>query len=267
MLRHPAVAGQFYPENAQSLRRLIQEYCPPADEKTAALGVMVPHAGYVYSGAIAGAVFSRVRIPSRVLLLGPNHHGLGRRAALFPSGSWLTPLGEAVIDEELGAELMTACPLLEADARAHLAEHSLEVQLPFLQVLAPDCHIVSLCLGHLPLAELLELGAGLAQVLSRHSGEVLMVVSSDMTHYEAGSVAREKDRHALQQIAALDPEGLYRTVRSENISMCGVLPMVTMLAAARLLGAREATLIRYGNSGDITGDQSSVVGYAGVVIT
>lgn len=267
MNRSPAVAGQFYPDNAQSLRRLIQSYCPIVDEKIAALGIMVPHAGYVYSGAIAGAAFARVRIPSKVILLGPNHHGLGARAALFPSGNWQTPLGAVAIDEDLAGELLTACPLLSEDPRAHLTEHSLEVQVPFLQVLAPDCRIVPLCLGHLSLAELLELGAGLARVLVAHPGEVLMVASSDMTHYEPGAVAREKDERALQRIIALDPAGLYRTVRDGRISMCGFLPTVAMLEAARLAGASRATLIRYGNSGDITGDQSSVVGYAGVVLS
>ena len=267
MNRSPAVAGQFYPDNAQSLRRLIQSYCPIVDEKIAALGIMVPHAGYVYSGAIAGAAFARVRIPSKVILLGPNHHGLGARAALFPSGNWQTPLGAVAIDEDLAGELLTACPLLSEDPRAHLTEHSLEVQVPFLQVLAPDCRIVPLCLGHLSLAELLELGAALARVLAAHSGEVLMIASSDMTHYEPGAVAREKDEGALQRIIALDPAGLYRTVRDGRISMCGVLPTVAMLEAARLAGASRATLIRYGNSGDITGDQSSVVGYAGVVLS
>ena len=267
MNRRPAVAGQFYPADAQSLRHLIQSYSPVVEEKIAALGVMVPHAGYVYSGAIAGAVFARVRIPSKVILLGPNHHGLGARAALFPAGTWHTPLGSVAIDEDLAGELLTACPLLTADPRAHQAEHSLEVQIPFLQVLAPDCRIVPLCLGHLSLEELLELGAALARILAAHPGEVLMVASSDMTHYEPGAVAREKDERALQRIIALDPEGLYRTVRDGRISMCGVLPMVAMLEAARLAGASRATLVRYGNSGDITGDQSSVVGYAGVVLS
>ncbi len=267
MNRSPAVAGQFYPDNAQSLRRLIEGYCPPAAEKIAALGVMVPHAGYVYSGAIAGSVFAQVRIPPRVILLGPNHHGLGESAALFPAGNWQTPLGSVATDEVLSGELLTDCPLLSKDPRAHLAEHSLEVQLPFLQVLAPDCRIVPLCLGRLSLEELLELGAALARVLAAHPGEVLMVASSDMTHYEPGAVAREKDERALQRIIALDPEGLYRTVRDRRISMCGVLPTVAMLEAARLAGASRATLVRYGNSGDITGDQSAVVGYAGVVLS
>jgi len=267
MNRSPAVAGQFYPDNPSILRRLVQGYCPVAAEKIAALGIMVPHAGYVYSGAIAGAAFSRIRIPAKVILLGPNHHGLGARAALFPAGNWQTPLGPMAIDEDLAGELSAACPLLSEDSRAHLAEHSLEVQIPFLQVLAPDCRIVPLCLGHLSLAELLELGAALARILAAHPGEVLMVASSDMTHYEPGVVAREKDERALQRIIALDPAGLYQTVRVGHISMCGVLPTVAMLEAARLAGASRATLVRYGNSGDITGDQSSVVGYAGVVLS
>jgi AmmeMemoRadiSam system protein B len=267
MQRQPAVAGQFYPGNPEQLRRTVQQMLPADAKALPALAVMVPHAGYVYSGAIAGETFARVRIPGRVVILGPNHHGLGHPAAVFAEGSWLTPLGESAVDTELAAALLAGCPELAADAAAHRFEHSLEVQLPFLQALAPRAAIVPICLGHLPLGRLLLLGEAIGAVLERFPGETLLVASTDMTHYEEGGAARVKDRHALDRVLALDPEGLYRTVREERISMCGVLPTVTMLAAARRLGAAAASLVRYGNSGDVTGDQAQVVGYAGVVVS
>lgn len=267
MSRVPAVAGRFYPGRAGELRQTIEEFTRSDDARVAALGVVVPHAGYLYSGAIAGQTFRRVDIPRRVILLGPNHHGLGHRAAVYASGSWATPLGEIAIDAQLSGALLAGCPDLAADELAHKFEHSLEVQAPFIQVLAPGSSIVPICLGMLSLETLLGLGRDMARVLTQYPGEVLIVASSDMTHYEAGAVAREKDLRALRRITELNPQGLYRTVREERISMCGVLPVVVMLTAALGLGARQATLVRYGNSGDVTGDQSEVVGYAGVVVT
>jgi AmmeMemoRadiSam system protein B len=266
MQRLPAVAGQFYDGEADSLRRSLERLLAEGTEKRRALGIVSPHAGYVYSGAIAGEVFSRVKVPGRVVLLGPNHHGLGRPAAVSSASSWLTPLGPIVVDGDLAARILQGCPELTADEEAHRLEHSLEVQVPFIQFLAPAAAIVPICLGSLSLDALLRLGESLGEVLTGMPDEVLIVASSDMTHYEPGQIAREKDKRAIDRILALDPAGLYRTVRDERISMCGVLPVVVMLAAARKLGAEAATLVRYGNSGDITGDQSAVVGYAGIVV-
>ncbi len=266
MIRHPAVAGTFYPGGADALRRLIGKLLQPTESVTSVLGLMVPHAGYVYSGAIAGAVFSRVKIPGKVLLLGPNHHGHGRPAALWVGEAWRTPLGDVGIDRKLVEILLRGCPLLQEDEAAHRHEHSLEVQLPFLQVLAPQATIVPVSLALSRLEDLVALGQQIGRCIGECGEPVLFVASSDMSHYEPGSVAREKDLRALQHLFDLDPEGLYRTVRQERISMCGMIPTVVMLAAARELGARGGTLVRYGNSGEVTGDQSQVVGYAGVVI-
>jgi len=266
MLRQPAVAGRFYPGRAELLHHTLDKLLPSA-AAVPAFGIMVPHAGYLYSGAIAGATFARVVIPKRIVLLGPNHHGLGPAASLYADGAWLTPLGESAIDQDLAQQLLANCPLLEADTLAHHLEHSLEVQLPFIQQRAPQTQLVPICLGHLSLTQLLEIGAGIGKVLAAQPGETLLVASSDMTHYEPGATARRKDLGALEFVLALDPEGLYRHVRQEQISMCGVLPTVVMLAAAKVLGASHAELVQYGNSGDVTGDQSEVVGYAGVIIT
>ncbi|PLX81925.1 MAG: AmmeMemoRadiSam system protein B [Desulfuromonas sp.] len=267
MHRKAVVAGQFYPESATALRDMVKGFLSSEVPPRPALGIVSPHAGYIYSGAIAGQTFARVEVPRRVVILGPNHHGLGQPGAVFRAGAWATPLGESLIDEELTGALIARCPALVADEAAHRMEHSLEVQLPFVQVRSPRASIVPICLASLSLSSLLQTGEALAEVLSSCPDEVLMVASSDMTHYESSETARAKDMQALERIEALDPEGLYRVVRNRGISMCGVLPVVVMLAASVRLGARQATLVNYGNSGDVTGDNDQVVGYAGVVIT
>ncbi len=266
MIRHPAVAGQFYPGETSALRQMLTDLVPPVESTRAALGVMSPHAGYVYSGRIAGKSLAQTEITDDVVMLGPNHHGLGHPAAVYDKGGWSTPLGEAPIATTLAELILRHCPMTAADTAAHRAEHSLEVQLPILQFLAPDVSIVPLCISHLPLETLLGMGEGLAAAIKESGRRVLILASSDMTHFEAGDVARRKDFLAIERVLDLDPAGLYDTVRSNNISMCGVFPTVVMLKAVLALGATSAELVDYANSGDVTGDQSDVVGYAGVQI-
>lgn len=267
MLRSPAVAGQFYPKHPAALAQTIDQLVPPVTGKQPAFGVMVPHAGYVYSGGVAGKTFAGVVIPPEVVILGPNHHGTGHQAAVYQRGGWETPLGPVPIAETLTAAILSNCPAAAGDIQAHLYEHSLEVQVPFLQTLLADVAIAPLCIGRVPLETLLALGDGLAQALRTRPQLPLIVASTDMTHYESGDEARRKDHLALKHVLALDPEGLYRTVRDQRISMCGVLPTVIMLRAALALGATKAELVAYANSGEVTGDQQEVVGYAGVVIS
>jgi len=267
MLRSPAVAGQFYPKHPAALAHTLDQLIPPVALKKSALGVMVPHAGYVYSGSVAGRTFAGVEIPAEVVILGPNHHGTGHQAAVCQRGAWETPLGSVPIAEALADAILAACPTAAADIQAHLYEHSLEVQVPFLKTLLAEVTIAPLCIGRLPLETLLALGDGLAQALRTRPQRPLMVASSDMTHYESGKDARRKDFLALERILELDPEGLYRIVRDHRISMCGVLPTVIMLRAAKALGASGAELVVYANSGDVTGDQREVVGYAGVIVS
>lgn len=267
MLRTPAVAGQFYPGHRNTLEQTLARLIPVTGHKRAAFGIMSPHAGYIYSGAVAGQSLAGVAIPAEVVILGPNHHGSGHQAAVYHRGGWETPLGVVPIAEDLADTILTACPEAGADEVAHRFEHSLEVQVPFLQALAAGMAIVPICIGRLPLAALLSLGDGLAAALRLRPTLPLIVASSDMTHYESATEARRKDHLALDRVLALDPEGLYRTVRDNRISMCGVLPTVVMLRAALALGASRAELVAYANSGDVTGDQSEVVGYAGVVVT
>lgn len=265
MLRSAAVAGQFYSDDRERLRQDVAALMANTTPQPA-IAVMSPHAGYVYSGAVAAKTFSQVKIPDQVIILGPNHHGYGHAAAVYASGAWETPLGRVEIASGLAERLLAECTMTADDYVAHKDEHSLEVQLPFLQYLAPGLRIVPICISRMSLAMLLEFGDGMARAIASCKEPPLMVASSDMTHYEPGDVARRKDQLALDRVLALDPEGLYQVVSENRISMCGVLPTVVMLKAALALGASHAELVAYSNSGDVTGDQSAVVGYAGVRI-
>lgn len=267
MIRPPAVAGSFYPSDPQELARQIDSFSIGSAEKISALGCIFPHAGYMYSGHVAGAVYSSLRISPRCILLGPRHFPGGEPLAIVTEGSWATPLGEAQIDAPLAAELARACPRLREDAVAHQREHSLEVQIPFLQqIVGENFRFVPVVLAtdRFPVIE--ELGHAVAQVVSAQSEPVLVIASTDMNHYESDTITREKDHRAIERILALDPRGLYDTVRSEGITMCGYAATVAMLVAMRDLGAKEAQLIRYATSGDINGDRNNVVGYAGIII-
>jgi len=266
MIRPPAVAGRFYPSDPKELARDVDRFASGTGEKIPALGCVVPHAGYVYSGHVAGAVYSSLEIPQRCILLGPRHFPRGESMAILSEGSWQTPLGEAQIDAVLAKELAYACLRLREDSVAHESEHSLEVQIPFLQRLLGDFRFVPVVLGidRYPLLE--ELGRAVAQVVAAQTEPVLVIASSDMNHYENDAITRVKDERAIARILALDPRGLYDTVRAEGITMCGYAATVAMLVAALERGAKETQLIRYATSGDISGDYDRVVGYAGIVI-
>lgn len=266
MMRSPAVAGRFYPGSPGELEREVRRLTRDVPSKIQARGILVPHAGYVYSGAVAGEVYSLVEIPDRHILFCPNHTGTGTEAAIMSRGSWKMPWGAVPIDEELAGRMLVASSLLAEDRSAHAREHSLEVQLPFLWRFRKSFRFVPVALGHLSLSECRALGEDVAAVLRDDAAPPLLIASSDMTHYEADAIARKKDEKAISRILALDPEGLYRSVHSERITMCGVIPATVTLFAALSLGAREARLIKYGTSGDISGDYGQVVGYAGMAI-
>lgn len=266
MIRPAAVAGRFYPSDPRELSRQVDAYTKDGGEKKSAIGCVVPHAGYMYSGHVAGAVYRVLQLPRRILLLGPRHFPRGEALAILSEGAWNTPLGDAKIDAELAAELARAFPRLREDEVAHSVEHSLEVQIPFLQRLAGSFSFVPIVLGIDRYPVLEELGCAVAHVVAAQKKPVLLVASSDMNHYESDEITRIKDHQAIDQILALDPRGLYDTVRAKAISMCGYAPTVVMLTAARALGATSAELVRYATSGDITGDRDEVVGYAGLII-
>jgi AmmeMemoRadiSam system protein B len=270
-VRQPAVAGRFYPANAQHLRAEVETYTTARAEASAksetkihALGCVVPHAGYVYSGHVAGAVYRRLELPRRLVILCPNHTGMGEPLAIMSEGAWQTPLGDAAIDEALAKELKARMPLLAEDQEAHRFEHALEVQLPFLQVLDPGFQFVPIVVGTSNFEVLSALGVVIASVATEAGGPVLVIASSDMNHYESDDITRVKDRLAIDKILALDARGLYETVHRDNISMCGYGPTVVMLTAAKKMGAKQAELIGYATSGDVSGERDMVVGYAGI---
>lgn len=270
LLRRPAVAGRFYPSDPEDLRAEAQAYLSQFrsnnQETVQAIGCIAPHAGYVYSGHVAGAVFARLEIPERCVVLCPNHTGMGRPLAILSEGAWETPLGEVPIDEELAGALKVQFPALHEDSAAHRAEHAIEVELPFLQLCQPKLRIVPIALGTGQFVTLEALGMALAEVIAAQTGPVLIVASSDMNHYESDAVTRVKDHRAIERILTLDPRGLFDVVTQQNISMCGFGPATVMLTAARRLGATSAELVKYATSGDISGDRDAVVGYAGVIV-
>jgi MEMO1 family protein len=266
-VRPPAVAGLFYPASRESLERDVRRFLEPGAAPAPAIGAIVPHAGYAYSGPVAGAVYARLEIPRAVVILCPNHTGRGAPAALDPSDAWQTPLGDVPLARPVAQKLLDLAPHVSEDTEAHRREHSLEVQLPFLKVLRPDVEIVPLCIGEPSLPLCREVGHALARVLSEEGEPPLVLASSDMNHYESRAVGRAKDDLALEQIEALDAEGLFETVLDRSISMCGFLPATALLVAARAAGASHAEVVSRRDSGDETGDASSVVGYAGVVVT
>ncbi|MFZ0818589.1 MAG: AmmeMemoRadiSam system protein B [Candidatus Acidiferrales bacterium] len=304
MIRQPAVAGRFYPADARELEISIRQFLSAANagakaesgaetspqagakaradnaraETTRAVACLVPHAGYMYSGGVAAAVFARLAnpmhanaprgIPRRAIILGPRHRPPGAELAIQSDGAWRTPLGLAPIDSALARALMAACPSLQENDVAHRREHSIEVEVPFLQVLAGKFSFVPIAIGTVNFDKLAALGDALAKVItaSATDGEpILMIASSDLNHHEPDDVTRAKDRFAIDQMLALDPRGLYDAVRREGITMCGVGPAVAALTAARKLGATRGELVCYATSADTSAERDSVVGYAGMI--
>ncbi len=263
MLRSACVAGQFYPAGAVELEGVVRGFLTggPAQKAVAAVA---PHAGYVYSGAVAGAVFSSIEIPDAILLIGPNHTGVGQKVSIMTTGAWEMPFGRMEINERLGAMLLTG--VFKEDSSAHLREHSLEVELPFIHYLNPDASFVPITVMQAGYEECVEAGAAIAKAVSAYGKEVLIVVSSDMNHYESDSMTRKKDNRAIEKVLSLDAKGLLETTSEEGITMCGVIPAVIAIEAAKRLKAKTAKLVKYATSGDTSGDTDHVVGYAGIVI-
>lgn len=266
-LRVPAVAGRFYPGDEDTLRAEIMGFIGPHRGSQPALGIMMPHAGYVYSGMVAGGTVSEVPIPRTVIVLGPNHTGRGPAVSVFPAGTWRMPFGDVPVDEALAGEFLERCSLGVPDETAHLMEHSIEVQVPFLFYGgAGNLRILPVTLSGIQGEECRLVGEALGAVVSGREDDILLVASSDMTHYESQESARIKDSMALSRVLDLDPDGLLKVVSGHGISMCGVIPTAVMLHACLSLGAREGKLVRYATSGDVSGDYRQVVGYAGVVV-
>jgi len=301
--REPAVAGTFYPRAAAAVAAEAARLVSPPDGGGApapAIAVVSPHAGWRYSGALAGKLFAGVVVPERVLVLAPNHTGRGPRASVYSGilggshpprdglgraepglphaigggdddggatpSSWRLPGLDVPIDEGFVAALRAEAPALRADRDAHEDEHAIEVLLPLIAARQPNLRLAAVVLGGLGFPECEALGGGIARAIARADGPTLIVASSDMSHYLADAEARATDRLALAPLAAADPRGLFEAVRAHGISMCGYLPATVALVAARALGATRASVVGYATSADAGGDRDRVVGYAAVRI-
>jgi len=260
-------AGTWYDGTEKALRARLSKWITArsADDGETALGIVAPHAGYMYSGEVAASVYNIIKIPKTVLILNPNHRGIGAPLALYPNGNWETPLGNVPIDSELNSLLLKNCPVTEDD-KAHTYEHSGELQVPFLKFRRNDVSICAISISADEVETMQELGKGIAVSLKQFPRDALIVASSDLTHYEPQDAAEKKDKQAIAKIEALDPDGLWETVLRERITMCGVAPVSAMLFAAKELGAKSARLIKYRTSGDVTGDYDQVVGYGSLLI-
>jgi AmmeMemoRadiSam system protein B len=264
--RSPAVAGQFYYGNAAKLTEQVGQYIDRNAKKEKVIGMVSPHAGLMYSGSVAGAVYSSIDFPETFVLIGPNHTGLGAQISLMESGEWEIPMGSFQIDEKISYKISMNTPILTKDTKAHMFEHSLEVQLPFIAYFSKKAKIVPITILSASVDECRMLGEGIAKAVKDAGYHAVIVASSDMSHYVTDTVARQKDKKAIDKILSLDPEGLYETVVKERISMCGYLPATAMLFAAKALGAQSARLIKYTTSAEVSGDYDHVVGYAGIVL-
>ena len=266
MRRPPAVAGQFYYNSVSKLTNQVEQYIDRNAKKERVTGVVSPHAGLIYSGPVAGAVYSSIDFPETFILIGPNHTGLGSKISLMVSGEWEIPNRIFHIDENISYKIAMNIPLVSKDTQAHMFEHSIEVQLPFISYFSKNVKIVPIIILSASLEECKILGEGIANAIKSVKYPVVIVASSDMSHYVTDGVARQKDGKAIDMILSRNPEGLYEIVMTERISMCGYLPVVTMIFAAKALGANSARLVKYATSAEVSGDYEHVVGYAGIVL-
>ena len=266
-IRRSCVAGYFYEKDAEALKKEVQACLPSSPiHREEARGIMAPHAGLRYSGAVAGSVYASIIFPDTFILLGPNHTGEGLPFSLSEADAWETPLGRIDVDQELAEELLETIPELCRDEAAHQREHSLEVQLPFIQMLGAQTKIVPIILGFQSVETYCRFGEALSEVVQHFPRKLLIVASSDMTHYEPHEIVQKKDAEAIESILALDEMQLMKRVQERNISMCGYAPTVSMLTCLKQLGATRGRLVKYQTSGERSGDYRAVVGYAGIVI-
>ncbi len=267
MKRTPAAAGSFYPANSAALEKLVKELTPSyGGSLTKAVGIVAPHAGYMYSGSVAGKVYAAITIPATVIVIGPNHTGYGARAGIISDGTFSMPGFEIEIDEELAKAIVNNTNIITEDYDSHIQEHSLEVQLPFIHYRNPSAMLVPISVMGRNYDFASSIGSAIAKAIKETNKDVLVIASSDMTHYEADETARKKDKLAIEKLIELDAAGLLKVTAEHDISMCGVIPAAIMLTIAQKLGAENAKLIDYKTSGEVTHDYDEVVGYAGIVV-
>lgn len=271
LIRKPSVAGQFYPDSPIELKKQIDSFIDKNKKKAKleAIGCLVPHAGYIYSGQVAASVFSKINLKENFIILGPNHTGYGEPISIMTQGVWETPLGKVKINSNLAKELLKNSAYLKEDFLAHQYEHSLEVEIPFLQYFANDFKIVPIVVGMEQIDVYKKLGKEIAQTLKDLDliKNIIIIASSDMTHYESDKVARQKDKIAIDAILKLDEDLLWQKVKEFDISMCGCAPAIVMLTIVKELNAKKAKLIQYETSAKTSSDYNAVVGYAGIIIS
>ncbi|HTZ11561.1 MAG TPA: AmmeMemoRadiSam system protein B [Candidatus Margulisiibacteriota bacterium] len=266
--REAVVAGQFYPASAQKLRAQIGSFVDKNTPKSPTLACILPHAGYIYSGRVAAETVSRIELKEKIILLGPNHTGEGEPFSIMTEGAWQTPLGDIRVDALLANKILNNSRNLAQDSLAHINEHSLEVELPILQYFKSDFTIVPIAFLSDDLMRLKAIGREIAGAVKDEfsANSMMLLASSDMTHYEPEKIAREKDGLAISAILELDEDKLMEVIRKIGITMCGYAPVIVMLSAAKALGAKKAQLVKYQTSAEETKDTASVVGYAGIII-
>lgn len=268
-IRQPVVAGTFYPSSSQQLKNKIETLIGRKPDRQDAIACMLPHAGYVYSGSVAAATLSSINIKEKIILLGPNHTGAGAEYSIMTQGIWQTPLGEVSIDADLAGRILSGSKYLKSDEEAHMHEHSIEVEIPFLQYIKKDFQIVPIIFLSDDFSALKNIGKEIASSIQKDNlkDSVTIIASSDMTHYEPQEDAERKDKEAIQAILELNEDKLIDKILKLNISMCGYAPVIAMIAAAKALGAKSAKLVKYQTSGEVTQDKTSVVGYAGIIVS
>jgi len=265
MVREAVVAGRFYPASDGELTSILDQLFKDQQPLKKVIAVISPHAGYIYSGALAAKTLSCITIPERVILLGPNHTGMGEKISLSPD-DWRIPTGTVVCDREMSDFLLSCVNGIRTDREAHRNEHSLEVLLPFLLHLNPSVKIIPLTLSQLSFEQCRQLGKELATAIEKSNKEVLILVSSDMNHFSSRQRGSQLDKMAIDKLLSFDGPGLYQTVVSNSISMCGFIPATVAIEAALKLGAKNTDLVGYTDSGDVSGDTQRVVGYAGITM-
>ena len=279
-VRRPIRAGEFYAGTAGSLKAQIEKCftnrlgpgkIPHVAENSlqSLVGFVAPHAGYVYSGPVAAHSYYTLALsgkPEVIAVFGPNHTGQGSGISIMSEGIWRTPLGDVEIDTDTACKIMHGSDIIDLDDSAHAFEHSIEVQIPFLQYLyGASFKFVPICFMMQDLESSREVGQATATALNGKSA--LIIASSDMTHYEPQKIAENKDRLALVAVEKMDEEQFYSTVENHGITACGYGPIIALITAAKMLGAKNAKLLKYATSGDVTGDFSAVVGYASVAFS
>ncbi len=262
-VRKPIVSGSFYPGREDELAQVISSYTGDVSGAKEGFGGLAPHAGYAYSGATAGKLFSTLKLNDTVILIGPKHNYAGAEYAVWETGEWKTPLGSIAVDEDIAKEILSYDSPLVPDESAHLPEHSLEVIIPFIQTVNPGAKIVPIAVAPMNENARIKMAAAMVKPLSER-GDCSIIISSDMSHYVSAQAAERMDNLAIEQMLVMNPPGLITTVKENRISMCGVWPAALGITVMAELGASKGELVEYTNSGEVSGDLGHVVGYAAI---